>query len=137
MEGWADSVVVPLTALCEDSNPDAQRAIMHSILNRYELDPVRYGSTGAAVCYKRYQYSEYLPDPGDNADLERNASLGARNEAVVRAIGFYHAIITGQETDFTGGATHFYATSIAPPAWTKGATHCGVWGGTTFWKNVK
>jgi spore germination cell wall hydrolase CwlJ-like protein len=46
-------------------------------------------------------------------------------------------VLKGQVKDFTGGATHFYATYIDPPYWTKGATFTGQWGTIRFYTDVQ
>lgn len=133
--GWADRVIVAMTAACEESDSEARRWIVHSIFNRATIDPQRYGAAPAAVCLKRYQYSEFLPDAGDNANLERIAIKTASDPDVLDALRAYDEVAAGA-LDPTNGATHFYADSISEPAWAKKATYVGKAGRTLFFSDV-
>lgn len=136
MIGWADRIIVAATAACEESDSEARLWIVHSIFNRWRLNPARFGTTPAAVCMKRYQYSEYLPDVGDNANLERVLAKTASDPVIIDALAAYDAVAAGQP-DPTQNATHFFADSIAAPSWTNGATFTGKRGRTQFYANVK
>lgn len=135
-QGFADRSVVTIMMLCEESDPEARRWCGHVAFNRCALNPARYGATPGAVCEKRMQFSEFLPDPADNANLERVLALPETDPAVIEVLAIYDAIADG-EPDPTGGATGFYATTIAAPAWTVGATFTGQRGRTRYYANVK
>jgi len=109
---------------------DGRRAVAHVILNR--LKSKRWGSSLAQVCLAKAQFSCWLQsDPNwkvitslsdfDPIMLEMAAVLSAAR----------------QEEDFTKGATHYYATSIEAPAWTKDAVFVGQWGHHKFYSGVK
>lgn len=121
-----DGPIVALTCYCEASSasPMERRCVVHSIFNRAKLNPVRYGKTPAAVCLKRYQYSEFLPDQADNANLERGAVASDSDPVMQDCLAAFHEVVTGTSFDQTGGATHYTDKSIAPPAWTEGAEMC-------------
>lgn len=130
-----DREIVALTVFCEASGeiPETRRAIAHSIFNR--VKDGRFGKTPAAVCLKRYQYSEFLPDAGDNSNLERAASTPGNDPTMLDCLACYDEAFGGSP-DISGGATHFFADTIAPPSWTKNATLCCKIGHTLFYRNV-
>jgi spore germination cell wall hydrolase CwlJ-like protein len=49
-----------------------------------------------------------------------------------RAIALAKAVIYGRPLDFTRGATHFYASYIKPPKWSKHMTFVGLYGTHLF-----
>lgn len=115
-----DTQIAAITIYCEASNgTQAEReAIAHVILNRIKAG--RWGKTAAAVCLKRYQFSEWNGDQLDNANLMR-AAEAADDDATLRACAA--AFVWAKNIDDpTNGATHYHDKSIAPPAWTVGAT---------------
>lgn len=132
-----DRELAGITITCEasDQSQDAQLAVAYSLINR--VNAGRFEKTVAGVCMQRYQYSEYLPDAGDNANLERVLNLPETDPQIVAALRAYDSAASGVPPDPTGGATHFYADSISPPDWTVGATEACKLGSLVFWKNVK
>ena len=132
-----DRAIAMLTAFCEASGegPEARRGVIWSMRNRRDLDPSRYGSTLAAVCLKRAQYSEWDGDSVDNRNLERAATCPDSDPVMLDCGLAYDEMISGHQ-DPTNGATHFYAKSIPAPYWTAQATLCATLGNLLFWKDV-
>lgn len=118
---------------------DGQRAVAHVIVNR--LADGRWGHTLAEVCLSRDQFSAW----GRSHDPNFAASCRlADNDRSLEAFGIMLAA-AASEPDPTQGATHYYAKTIAPPAWVKGdpsegippAIFCGQFGHHLFYRNVK
>lgn len=90
-------------------------AVGHTIKNR-AARPGWWGRDIESVCLKPYQFScwnkhdpNYLYLSGQK-DIPPGQFLQAREAAV--------AVLDGKQPDPTGGATHYYATSMPkPPAW--------------------
>lgn len=116
-----DRPIAAITCYCEASNasPDERRAVMHTFFNR--IADGRFGKTVASVCLKRYQFSEWNDDKGDNANLERAASASDHDPIILECLADFDAILAGSP-DTTGAATHYHDKSISPPNWTVGAT---------------
>jgi spore germination cell wall hydrolase CwlJ-like protein len=129
-----DKAIAVITIACEASNQPhaARQGVAASIFNR--LADGRFGATIAAICLKRFQYSEWNGDAADNANLERVARLGD-DEPVIRdcAVAYDEA---AAGADPTHGATHYHDTSIAPPAWTQHATRTCEIGALIFYRDV-
>ena len=132
-----DREIAALTIFCEasDQSPECRRAIAFSLFNRMRENPQRYGSTIAAVCLKRMQYSEWNADAADNANLLRAASTPATDKVMMDCLSAYQTAIAGG-SDPSNGATHFYANSIPAPAWTANATLAAQIGNVLFWRDV-
>lgn len=133
-----DREICALTIFAEASDQPAEcrRAIAHVIFNRMQLDPVRYGHTAAAVCLKRYQFSEWNDDVGDNANLIRAASTPITDGVMMDCLAAYSEALEGG-ADPSQGATHFYADSIPEPNWAKDATFTVKLGRVLFYKGVR
>lgn len=130
-----DREICALTIFCEASGepPETRRAIANVIFNRVKHGG--FGKTATAVCLKRYQFSEWLPDQGDNANLIRAAETEENDPIMADCLAAYDQAASGGP-DLSGGATHFFADTIASPAWTRGATFTGKIGRTLFYKKV-
>ena len=116
-------------------------AVGHTIRNRVEMDlgndgkPDWWGEGYEGVCRKPWQFSCW------NADDPNSAYL--RGEKPIPAAQFMQAreaaviVIEGRRPDPTGGATHYYSTSLPKaPVWTKGATRTCKIGRHIFFKEV-
>lgn len=123
-----------LTIACEASTAAEQLGIAYTLFTRVAAG--RWEPTVGAVCMQRYQFSEYLSDSGDNADLERVLKLDSTDPQIIAATNAFNTAYSKSEPDPTNGATHFFADSIAAPSWTKGATLCCKIGHTLFYRNV-
>lgn len=125
------------TIACEASNQSelCQQAVIASIRNR--VNAGRWESSIAGCCMQRYQYSEYLPDSGDNSNLERVLALPDDAPAIINAAAAYDAVMADPTLDPSQGATHFFADGIPAPNWAVAPAVLAVKiGAVNFWKNV-
>jgi N-acetylmuramoyl-L-alanine amidase len=129
-----DRQITIFTIACEASNQShvVRQGVAASILNR--VKDGRFGKTASAVCLKRFQYSEWLADAADNANLERVAGMTDTDPVILDCGLAYDQAVSG--TDPTDGATHFFADSIAPPDWADKATFTVKLGNVLFYKDV-
>lgn len=133
-----DREIAALSIVCEaDGGTHAERVmIAKSFFCRRDLRPAQYGASVAAVCLKRYQYSEWLPDAGDNANLERVSAMPEDHPSIAEAKACYSeaSLSFNVKTD----PTHFHAASEPPPDWAKDprVTHLGQVGKSIFYKDV-
>lgn len=111
-----------------------QIAVGWVILNRVRHPTIRWWGVGiTGVCYAPKQFSCHNPnDP--NSGLCRVANFGM--SSFVKASTAAGLVMLGEHPDPTQGATHYYADSIQPPFWTKGATPTVVIGNHLFFKDV-
>jgi N-acetylmuramoyl-L-alanine amidase len=116
-----DREICAITTYCEASNasPEERRCIVHSMFNR-KADG-RFGKTIAAVCLKRFQFSEFNDDQGDNANLMRAANAPDNDPVFLDCLEAFDEVADGSP-DPSGGATHYHDKSIKPPYWATGAT---------------
>lgn len=138
---WAllrDLVFLTVTVAAEASSEgdECMRAVAASVRNR--LLSGRFEPTLAGVCAQRYQYSEYLPDKGDNANLERVLNLPEDAPEIVAALAAVDAVMADETLDPSQGATHFYAAheGWSPPWAVPPARETIVIGCVHFWTNV-
>lgn len=131
-----DRQIAALTLFCEASNASAEerRCVMHTMFNRVASG--RFQKTVAAVCLKRYQFSEFNDDVGDNANLERGALASDNDAAILDCLAAFDEAVNGGQ-DHTGGATHYHDKSISPPSWAIGATKTLETAKFCFYRNVK
>ena len=129
-----DREIATITICCEASNQlhVVRQGVAASLFNR--LAAKRYGQTIAAVCLRRYQFSEWLADAADNANLERVASKPNDDPILLDCAVAYDEAAAGK--DPTDGATHFYADGIPEPSWAKVATFTVKLGAVNFFKDV-
>lgn len=123
---------------CEASSASAfeRRCVMHSIFNRVRVNPHRYGKTVAAVCAKRFQYSEMNDDIADNNNLERAAVADDNDPIILDCLAAFDEVRTAI-IDPTKNATGYHDKSIPPPYWTVGATMTLETPKFFFYSNVK
>lgn len=111
---------------------EGKLAVAHVILNRARR-PGWWGKSIGKVCLKKWQFSCWLPgDPNrrviENADLDIPLMRECLKACLEAAAG---------APDPTGGAAHYYATSMpTPPKWAKGKTPDVVIGRHAFYRNV-
>lgn len=112
-----DLAIGRYTVFAEASNQPtaAQLGVAYSIVNR--LRSGRFGSTIAAVCLEWEQYSSWNGDRGDRSDLLRAATVADDDPAYQACCAALQAAIDGSQPDPTGGATHYYDTSVQAPYW--------------------
>ena len=94
-----------------------------------------WGEGYAGVCQKPYQFSCWNANDPNSPYLKGAKPIppGEYKKALAVAI----AVMSGALPDPTGGATHYYATSMPKaPAWAKGATLTLSLGQHRFYKDV-
>ncbi|CDF86322.1 Conserved hypothetical protein [Pseudomonas knackmussii B13] len=109
-------------------------AVGWTIRNR-AAKPGWWGKDIVSVCQAPWQFScwnkndpNYLYLSGAN-QIPAGEYMRAREAAV--------AVISGSQADPTGGATHYYATTMAkPPAWAAQAKRTAVIGHHAFYRDV-
>lgn len=135
---FADRPLGIITIACEASSESelCQQAIAGTFRNRVTAG--RWEPSIAGVVVQRYQFSEFLSDAGDNANLERVANLSEGAPVIVAAAKAYDTVMADSNVDPSEGATHFYADGIAPPSWIAPPAVLTVKiGRVNFFKNVK
>lgn len=112
-----DPQIAALTIFCEASSAsqDERVAVAHTILNR--LQSGKYGRTAAEVCLRRFQFSEWNDDQGDNSNLLRGARTPDTDSVMTMSLAAYWDALQHPETDQTHGSTHYHDKSISPPYW--------------------
>ena len=93
-------------------------AVANVIMNRLK-EPKKYGTSIAAVCQKPYQFSCWnSKDP--NLSLIESMEPG-ENKLFDLTLEVASKVSKLQWPDITGGANHYYATSMdTPPKWALG-----------------
>ena len=122
---------------CEASSESAlcQQAVAASLRNRVKAG--RWEPTIAGVVMQRYQYSEFLPDAGDNTNLERVLNTPETAQDIMAASAAYDAVMSDINLDPSDGATHFFADGIPTPAWATAPAQLAVKiGKVNFYKDV-
>jgi spore germination cell wall hydrolase CwlJ-like protein len=113
--------------------PEGREAVAHVVMNRV----ARHfrGNTISEVCLSPAQFSCF-----NKNDVNRPLIIGLNrgaNAVFDECINVAEQVIAGQFADNTGGATHYYSVSIAPPNWTKPpAVQTAKIGSHLFFKNV-
>jgi spore germination cell wall hydrolase CwlJ-like protein len=105
---------------------DGMRAVLHVVANRASGRNLSW----AQVVYQRLQFSSmtYGQDPQlGNVPASPDAQFDT-------CLQYAAAIAAGTDPDLTGGATNYFANSIAKPAWAAGMTETAVIGNQTFYK---
>ena len=123
---------------CEASSESAlcQQAVAASLRNSVKAG--RWEPTVAGVVSQRYQFSEFLPDSGDNNNLERVVNMPETAPDIVAAAAAYDAVMADPNLDPSEGSTHFYADGIPTPNWAVAPAELAVKiGRVNFYKGVK
>lgn len=113
-------------------NPQAQLGVAWTIKNRLALQGWM-GKTYPAVILKPFQFSSFNPGDPNATKFPITPSDLAFQPCLMAAKAAYD----GVGTDPTGGATHYFDSSIAPPDWTQGATQTAKIDHLTFYKGVR
>lgn len=118
-----------------------QVAVGWSIRNRVEMDlhhdgkPDWWGEGYSGVCQAKWQFSCWNPGDPNQPYLSGKLAIPATEFATAKDVA--RAVIAGADPDPTGGATHYYATSMPkPPAWAPLATRTCKIGRHVFFRNV-
>lgn len=117
-------------------------AVGWTIRNRVETDlnkdgkPDWWGEGYTGVCRAPYQFSCWNKNDPNYPSLIGQKLIPANEFSL--AIQAAQSVISGRTPDPTGGATHYYATSMkTPPAWTAKGTRTQKIGNHIFYKDVK
>jgi N-acetylmuramoyl-L-alanine amidase len=108
-------------------------AVGHVIRNRVESGVTWWGTSPAAVCLKKAQFSCWLKSDPNHPFLSGAKDIPAEQFARCAAAAKQ---AFADSVDPTGGATHYYAMSISAPAWTAKATFTAQIGSHRFYKDV-
>jgi spore germination cell wall hydrolase CwlJ-like protein len=114
-----------------------QIAVAWAIRNRVDDGNARswWGEGYARVCQKPYQFSCWNKNDPNFAYLSGAKPIPFRELAQARIAA--DQVIDGKVPDPTGGATHYYATTMPKaPAWTAKATQTLKLGHHVFFKDV-
>ncbi|QTS88316.1 cell wall hydrolase [Ectopseudomonas khazarica] len=118
-----------------------QIAVGWCIRNRVEMDlhndgkPDWWGEGYEGVCKAPWQFSCWNQNDPNSAYLRGEKQIPAGQFMQCREAAL--AVIDGHEPDPTGGATHYYSTTLKkPPAWVAGATRTCKIGRHIFFKEV-
>lgn len=114
-----------------------QIAVAWAIRNRVNDGKAKswWGEGYAGVCQKPYQFSCWNKSDPNFAYLSGAKPIPFRDLAQARIAA--EQVIDGRVPDPTGGATHYYATSMPrAPTWTVGAKLTLTLGQHVFFKNV-
>lgn len=107
-----------------------QLAVAWVVRNR-AARPQRFAQTIAGVCLQPAQFSCWnRSDP----NFVRLVSVALPDAAYVTALAAAGMVLTDQAPDPTGGADHYYASHIKPPAWSKAMKQTARIGAHIFWK---
>lgn len=130
---WA--LEVAARTLCQEARGEpltGQQAVACVIKNR--LRDGRWGKSLASVCLWPHQFSGWASFKDPNfayaCDLPDDDPTLSHMMSVMQ-------VAMDSPTDFTKGATHYFALSIAAPAWVLGATQIGKFGNQMFYRDVK
>ena len=94
-----------------------------------------WGEGYAGVCLKPWQFSCWNKNDLNYAYLSGAKSIPAAQYA--QALKAADQVMAGTTPDPTGGATHYYATTMPkPPTWAKGAKQTLKLGQHIFFKDV-
>ncbi|WP_339539081.1 cell wall hydrolase [Pseudomonas sp. RA_15y_Pfl2_54] len=113
-----------------------QIAVAWTIRNRVNdgKDRSWWGEGYAGVCQAKYQFSCWNKTDPNSPYLSGAKQIPFRELAQARIAA--DQVIDGAVPDPTGGATHYYATSIRAPAWAAKAKQTLKLGGHVFFKDV-
>ena len=114
-----------------------QIAVAWTIRNRVNDGKANswWGEGYAGVCQKPYQFSCWNKNDRNYAFLSGAKPIPAAQYA--QALKAADQVMAGTVPDPTGGATHYYATTMPkPPNWVKGARQTLKLGHHVFFKDV-
>lgn len=136
---WSKTIAaLTLAQECRGEPIEGQTAVAWTLKNR--LASGRWGATLASVCLWRAQFSGWYSPRGTPPAQDPNFAYAcnlADNDPTLSHMQSVLQTVLDSTNDPTGGATHYYAESIAAPVWVQGAVPCGKFGHQLFYKGVK
>lgn len=118
-----------------------QVAVGWAIRNRVDMDlhndgrPDWWGEGYSGVCRAKWQFSCWNSNDPNFPYLVNQKLIPSGQYMLARECAV--AVVTGAQPDPTGGATHYYATTMAKaPAWAANATKTCKIGRHIFFKDV-
>ena len=118
-----------------------QVAVGWAIRNRVDMDlhndgrPDWWGEGYSGVCRAKWQFSCWNANDPNFPYLVNQKLIPSGQYMLARECAV--AVVTGAQPDPTGGATHYYATTMAkPPAWAAKAKQTCKIGRHLFFKDV-
>lgn len=139
-----DVTVLALTLWAEarGEGKDGMVAVGWAIRNRVEIDlgndgkPDWWGEGYTGVCRAPWQFSCWNKNDPNRPYLVGEKVIPPAQLALARICA--RDVITGAKPDPTGGATHYYATTMkTPPAWAKHGTKTCQIGRHVFFRDVR
>nr|DAK07313.1 MAG TPA: Cell Wall Hydrolase [Bacteriophage sp.] len=109
---------------------EGQKAVIHTVFNRFKSGRWYAGKTIAATCKKPWQYSCWNKNDPNRAKMEELTYIELKPYIdLIEEAEF--------EPDPTGGATHYYNPKVcAAPKWAAGMRPCYVCGHHLFFKGI-
>lgn len=137
MTDFNDFVILACTIWGEARGEPAtgKAAVAWTVINRFRSARWFAGASIAATCLKSRQYSCWNEDDPNRAKLAAQ-SLDAPSKTFRECLNVALGVLLGEIPDPTGGAMHYHAASIAPPAWARGRTPAVSIGRHVFYKDV-
>jgi N-acetylmuramoyl-L-alanine amidase len=114
--GQLISAIVPTMTLWREASGEGEEGMIgvaHVILNRMK----KRRQTAEQVCLAKWQFSSM--NGGDDPCMLRWPA--ANDLSFPLAFDVWQRCLSGSVPDPTGGASLYYATTIAPPKWTENA----------------
>jgi spore germination cell wall hydrolase CwlJ-like protein len=133
-DGDLDAVARTLWGESRGETKEGKIAVAWVIKNRVLSPKTWWGKDYASVCRAKYQFSCWNVNDPNFAFLSGSRVIPKSEyqeceDAALLVLAHY-------QPDITLGATHYYAKSIAAPAWTKDATRTVQIGSHIFYKDV-
>jgi spore germination cell wall hydrolase CwlJ-like protein len=130
----SDQFLIALTAWRENRGGGypGMQSVANVILNR----AAARGTAPYQECVRPLQFTSICPPPQMTAQAsEANVWPSLSDPSWTVALGVAQAAVNGSLDDITGGATNYYALSMAtPPAWAGAMTMTVVIEGQAFYK---
>lgn len=103
------------------------QGVANVIMNRYKQRP-RYGATVHEICIRPYQFSAWLANDPNRAQMLR---VTTADPAFAEAVRIARLALEYRLPDITGGADHYHTHAVRP-AWSNGKTPIMVVGAHKF-----
>jgi N-acetylmuramoyl-L-alanine amidase len=107
-------------------------AVAHVLVNRSQ-DHRWSGLPLGSICQQPYQFSCWLASDPNRHKLDQ---VSLADAVFCRCLTVAIEVLSGQHADTTGGATHYFATSMTPPSWARGQTAVAHIGHHLFYRGI-